>query len=189
MKFFQVFSEKLIRIAGWKTISLSIIVQAAFFFGVFPWFITNFGPGPGMPMLDLRFGFSPAEACAIIGSYSPDGRRGYLVTLLVADFVYPLVYATLLSLIISIVLRNTLSDSVSPWHHLNLLPFAAAVFDWIENAGILVLLIQFPYISGWVAVVASASGMAKWTIISLVVLGVLAGALYPGFLNRKKLRL
>ncbi|MBW6499161.1 MAG: hypothetical protein K0B09_12275, partial [Bacteroidales bacterium] len=75
------------------------------------------------------------------------------------------------------------------WQYLNLLPFAALVFDFIENAGIITMLGSFPRQMDVVARIASAAGMLKWTMVVISVLAlvlvILWGRIRPFFKKQK----
>lgn len=135
-------------------------------------------------MLDLLFGFSPEQAYAIISAYGEAGRSGAIITTAIADSIYPFVYAGLLALAISWFL-NSIALKNQKWQYLNLLPFAALVFDFIENAGIIAMLGSFPRQMDVVARIASAAGMLKWTLVVIsiiaLVLVILWGRIRPFF--------
>jgi hypothetical protein len=165
-----------------------LVLQLFFNFWVFPFFTRQFGPGEGQQMLDLMFGFSPEQAYTIISDYGAAGRSGAIKTTAVADSIYPFVYAGLLALAISWFL-NGIPLKSQKWQYLNLLPFAALVFDFIENAGIIIMLGSFPRQMDVVARIASAAGMLKWTMVVISVLAlvlvILWGRIRP-FLTRSK---
>ena len=153
---------------------------------VFPFFIVHFGPGEGKPLLDSLFGFNPDQASYLLFQYGEIGRKGYIITLAVVDTIYPFVYGGLLALILSWLLKNTGSEH-SPLQKTNLLPVAGMVFDFLENLGIMAMLVRFPREVNALAVYSSLMGMAKWILVIITVLFAVVWAAWGliGFLKRR----
>jgi hypothetical protein len=161
-------SRYISRKANGKLVVIFLGLQLFFSLWVFPFFTRQFGPGEGQPMLDLMFGFSPEQANTIFSAYGEAGRSGTILTTAFADSLYPFVYAGLLALAISwfqkdIPLKNP------KWKYLNLLPFTALIFDFVENASIITLLTSYPQQLSGIARIASAAGMLKWTMVLISV--------------------
>lgn len=182
------FSDWISRKANGRLVVVFLLLQLFFNFWVFPFFTKQFGPGEGQQMLDLMIGFSPEQAYATISGYGDAGRSGATITTAIVDSIYPFVYAGLLALAISWFL-NGIPLKNQNWQYLNLLPFAALVFDFIENAGIITLLSAFPRQLVLVAKMASAAGMLKWSMVVVsvitLVLVILWGRIWPFFKKQK----
>lgn len=176
------------RKANGKLVVIFLGLQLCFNFWVFPFFTRQFGPGEGQPMLDLMFGFSPEQAYAIISDYGEAGRSGAILTTAIADSLYPFVYAGLLAFAISWFLKGIPLKS-KKWQYLNLLPIAALVFDFAENAGIITMISAYPKQYDNIAHMASVAGMLKWTFVvvsaAALVFVIILGKIAPFFLNQK----
>ena len=159
-----------------------------FNFGVLPFCAKQLGPGQGQPMLDLMFGFSPEQAYTIIAAYGEAGRSGAILFTAIADSLYPFVYAGLLAFAISWFLKG-IPIKNSKWQYLNLLPFAALIFDFVENAGIISMLAGYPEQFVNMASMASVAGMLKWTMVvvsaAALVFVIIWGKIAPFFINQK----
>jgi hypothetical protein len=122
----------------------------------------------GASPLDLRFGYSPDTAYALMRAYGAEGRRAYLWTELTADLLYPVAYALFLGICLAYVLERVRPASTLA-RRAPLIPFAALVADYAENVGIIVLLARYPERSDTVARVASAITGVKWVFFASAV--------------------
>lgn len=180
------FSNWLIRQANGLIILILMALLMVFNHFLFPYFTVHFGPGEGMPLLDTLFGFRPDQAHYLLSSYGEAGRQGYITTLAVVDSLYPFVYGGLMALSMSWILKMT-GFQGTPLQKLNLLPVTAMLFDFLENAGILSLLTQFPQKIPFLAGFTSIMGMAKWVLVILSIL-IIIGMAFWGlirFVRRK----
>jgi hypothetical protein len=174
--------------ANGRMVLALLLLQLLFNFWVFPFFTRQIGPGEGQPILDLMFGFSPEQAYNIISAYGAAGRSGAIITTAIADSLYPFVYAGLLAFAISWFLKGIPLKS-KKWQYLNLLPLAALVFDFAENAGIITMLAAYPAYSMTIARITSTAGMLKWTFVVVSAAGlvfvIIWGKIAPFFINQK----
>jgi hypothetical protein len=129
----------------------------------------------GIGPLDLRAGYTPAEAYAALAAYGEDGRLFYLVVELTLDIVYPLAYAVFFSLTIA----YCLGLALPPGHALQraaLLPWAGLLADYLENAGLAWLLLNYPNRLDGLAAVTSVVTLVKW-LFAIASMGATAAAL------------
>ena len=135
---------------------------------IFPYFTGLYGLQDHV-ILDLQFGFSPEFAYTILAGYDEYGRHGIIVFTGIVDNVYPLVYGSLLALFISKFIRkaDALNNSCQI---INLLPFFAVLFDYTENAGILIMIHYYPGQMIPIAWGTSIAGMFKWIFMGCSVL-------------------
>lgn len=95
----------------------------------------------GAGILDMRFGYSGAEAYSLLDKIGELGRNTY-IRFLGLDFLFTLVYMLLQSLLItSLVAKAKLS---ARWEKLNLLPLARCLLDIGENLILIFLLMNYP---------------------------------------------
>lgn len=149
---------------------------------MFPWAeekLLGYG-GPDAKVLDLRFGFSAADANRLFEGLGEEGRSFYQMVELTLDLVYPIVYSLFLAALLLLILRKILPEN-SPWRWLVLIPFATAIFDYLENLGIVLLLRRFPASGDAIAGFASFAGMGKWSLFGLSALLILGGLLLWGY--------
>lgn len=70
-----------------------------------------------------------------------------------------------------------------------MLPFAALVFDFVENGAIITLLATYPQQNILMARVASVAGIMKWAMVvvgaAALVMVVLLGRIKPCFMDWK----
>jgi len=123
----------------------------------------------GDEMLDVKAGYTYAEAVAALDGYGEQGRRVYTWASVTLDTVLPVVYVSFLA---GLVYRFRPRDRL--WW-LAYLPLAAGVLDLCENVQIIRMLIHYPDISAGQVASASAFTVAKSYAVSLCL--VLAGIL------------
>ena len=124
----------------------------------------------GGELLDVKPGYSYAEAVATLEGYGAPGRRVYAWASVTLDTVLPVVYVSFLA---GLVYR------CRPRAHLGglaYLPIAAGMLDVGENVQIVYLLLSYPAISAGQVASASAFTVAKTAAVVLS-LG-LAGSLW-----------
>jgi len=135
---------------------------------IFPYFVKLYGLKDHV-ILDLQFGFTPEFAHAVLASYGEYGRHGIMVFTGFVDNIYPLVYGSLLALFISRFTRKTDARNNS-CQIINLTPFVAVLFDFMENTGILIMIQNYPGQNIPVAWLTSFAGMFKWIFLGISVL-------------------
>jgi hypothetical protein len=137
----------------------------------------------GMRPLDNLFTYTPAQAYSALAAYGPAGRAFDLGSELTLDLVYPLIYSLFFCLATLYFLQRA-APSRPALARLALIPFLALAADYLENAGLIVLLLNYP---AQLAVVAAATSLLtslKWVLqgLSLALLAVTAlGALLARF--------
>ena len=148
-----------------------LVVVVAMNVVVFPFVARRMAEAAGASVrpLDLRFSYSQEQAYTTLLALGDHGRRLYGFVEGTIDVFYPVLYALFLFLLIERLLRGTRPR----WLDLAaLVPFAAMVFDWLENAAILAMIARFPRPPGAVATLGSAFTTLKWVafLLTLVVL-------------------
>lgn len=130
----------------------------------------------GVGPLDVEFSFSAQEAYSRIEAYGPEGRQLYAWVEATLDVAFPLIAASLLSLLILFLLRRAFPDSRTI-RRLALVPFGTLAADLLENTGILVLLLSYPTRLDELAELTSLVVSAKWILVvtSLVIVVFAAG--------------
>ncbi|MFH2038624.1 MAG: hypothetical protein ABIJ65_04240 [Chloroflexota bacterium] len=132
------------------------------------------GNPPDVGSIDLTFGASPAALFNKVEDYGTQGRNVYRIFALTADIAYPIIYSIFLGLAITFLLQRTFPLE-SKLQKLNLLPFAALLFDVLENLGIAALLSTFPQKINWLALFTIIVNFIKWVFAGGSTLLVLVG--------------
>ncbi len=150
---------------------VNIVVIFAIFlmllFIIFPYFKTKIGDDK--QILDLLFAFSPDTAYEVLNSYNDYEKTIYTQMILIADYLYPIVYSIFLSFGISINLRKILTPK-SRLLKLNILPIIPLISDFLENSSILPMLHLLPHRINALAYLASTANTIKWISLSVCML-------------------
>lgn len=121
--------------------------------------------GKTIDPVDLTFGFNPARTLAMIADYGDEARTYYVRVELTVDMAYPIVYALLFAVILTLLFRGR---AYKPFGWVTLLPFAILLFDYLENATIVGLLTSYPQQSYGLAVLCEIFKLAKWLTVALI---------------------
>lgn len=128
----------------------------------------------GLRPFDMRpGGYSPEQANALLNALGTEGRLYYLNRQIPLDLAYPALMALTLVAFLKWLgglgvarLLVTLGIWVS---------IAAAVGDYIENAGIIMMILSWPNPSNILIWVTSAASIAKASLTSVAVVTVIIG--------------
>ncbi len=160
------------RMANWKVITVLAVLFLVFDIIVLP--LAASSAGQHLPVLDLKFWYTPQQAFDAIAQYSPQACQAAVITHLTIDVIYPLIYGLLLSLLLVVVFRSASSEQQ---RQLPLLPWRAVIADLLENIGLVVMFLlypsQFPLLA-WMTAVFTA---LKWVQIVISILALFAGVL------------
>ena len=138
--------------------------------------------GKSVSIIDLTFGFNPQKTLMMIGEYGDAARSYYARIELTTDVVYPIVYAFLFGIILTLLLRKRSYVWVSVF------PFFCLLFDYLENINIVILLITFPQQSFTIAILCEIFKFLKWLTFGCVILLIIFG-LTSKLINLVKQRL
>jgi len=119
----------------------------------------------------------PPAAHELLAAYGPAGRRAMILTHLTFDLVFPAAYAILL---FNVLIRLRRRAGVSGRPLLVALPLAAALADYLENAGFIVLAITYPNelpIVTWVTGFFTAAKFALLAVTAGVALAWTSGVI------------
>ena len=165
------------RLANWKTIVILILIALPFNLVIFPMRSARLQElsGKSTPIIDVMFAYTPAQVYELVPAYGEQGRQLYAVTELTVDLAYPILYNSLLSLLMAIIFRSAFSSG-SQWQKLPLLPLASWLADYVENVGITIMLVSYPQELDALAWITSLFSTVKWTVggacVILIVIGL-----------------
>ncbi len=179
-------ADRVLRAASWPRVGLLLLAYAAC---IVPMSfaearIKQRSGNLGVP--DLMHGFSGAELYARLEAFGHAGRSIYFWAELI-DMIYPLVYGTFFAFLLALAVKRVLGEG-SRAKLVCLLPFAATICDYLENAAILAVVLSWPSRLLGIATAGGVFNVAKWgifaAVLPLTVLGL--GAMAVLALTRKK---
>jgi hypothetical protein len=130
----------------------------------------------GAEPIDLIFSYTIDQVYTSLKSYGPEGREWYTLIELTIGIIYPVIYSVLLSLLIVFTyIRLMLPENLIKI--IFLLPIITLFIDFLENACIIFMLINYPYKLDLAAQLASTLTNTKWIMLILCVTLVLTGGL------------
>ncbi len=162
------------RIANWKTL---VFLLAAYVSFPAYWLknaeaTINQLAGKPIGPIDLTFGFNPNRTLQMVADYGPEARAYYTRVELTIDIIYPIVYALLFAVILTLLFRN---KSYKPFAWATLLPFVSQLFDLLENATIVGLLTTYPAQSPVLAILCELVKLIKWLSFAGIIVFILYG--------------
>jgi len=132
-------------------------------------------------ILDLRLAYSPAEAYSLLENLGKYGRIIYLISEIIIDLPYAVIYSFVYALIIAALYKKNKFTFVK---YLIFFPFLIGFFDILENTCI-VLLISFFYMKiTFIAQLASVFTSLKCSFAVVTAFVVLVG-LVNNLMNRQ----
>lgn len=141
--------------------------------------------GAGSP--DLSFFYAPADLYAWAEAYGPAGRAAYVQARATFDVIWPLLYTFFLVTALGWLVRRAGLTGI--WRRAPLLPLAAALFDFLENAATSLTMLRYPAHTPFVDWLAPLFTAVKWTLVGacfLLLLGALIAAVRAGLQSRRK---
>ena len=155
-------SQFITKYARWRNvlILLGLVIAINILLGL------SLSGNPNLKPLDLQFSYSPEKAYALISAYNEKERALYILIELTLDIVYPIIYSLCLSFALFLLYNNT---------RLAKLPLFLIVLELFENAGIVILLANYPHQHPWVASVTSIFTSLKWILAVSCLLLMLIG--------------
>ena len=168
---FNMIDRRIRKIANLRNVLLLVFTFVAFSIIIF-----NFGFIPkiahysqGADILDNTFNYTAYQVYRLFSSYGDEGRSLYLWHLLLFDFVYPVLFAFTFSVLLAY-LSERLFHNVGRFRYLYLIPFAAILLDYLENAGILTMLLNYPTQMAGVVIIANVITMLKLTVSNILIM-------------------
>ena len=124
-------------------------------------------------MLDLELYYGKENVVRNLNTIGPDGRNVYVLSSLILDTFYPILYT---SLILGAYVKLFKSSGV-----ILFIPLIAFSFDILENLQITRLVLNFPNVNETHVFLASMSTSFKWIAISIAI-----SVLIYGIIKRRK---
>ncbi|MFZ4544262.1 MAG: hypothetical protein ACOYOA_09455 [Saprospiraceae bacterium] len=164
-------SNYLQRLANWK----SLLIFLAIYISFPAYFLKNAEAkinelsGKTIGVIDLTFGFNPQKTLDLVEGYTDAARAYYAQTEMTTDVAYPMVYAFLFSIIITMLFRG------QSMVRAQMLPFLTMLFDYAENICIVSLLNTYPQQSIYLATFCEIFKMLKWVSLGSIMIIIVYG--------------
>ncbi|MFA6977930.1 MAG: hypothetical protein WC209_01300 [Ignavibacteriaceae bacterium] len=98
----------------------------------------------GMKLLDMMpTGYNAEYVNSLLSALGEKGRNAYLFTQLPVDMIYPFLFGVSYCLVLAYIL-NKLGKFESRLFYLCFLPLFSGLFDYLENIGIITMLMSYP---------------------------------------------
>lgn len=164
------------RIANWKVLLIIIAVYVSFpaYFLKNAETKMNTLAGKTLGPIDLTMGFTPEKTLQLVAEYGDEARAYYATIETTIDVVYPIVYAFLFGVILTLLFRG---KSYKPFKYVNLLPFVSLFFDYLENITIVAMLKSYPEQSMTVATFCEIFKLGKWLTFAFILILIVYGLL------------
>jgi hypothetical protein len=174
---------------GWRVILL-MIAEGLMMFYIMPVAaaIMALAANNSVMPLDLMFFYTPAQAFEMMDKYGEAGRSIYLRIELTADIIYPIIYTLFFGLLLSWLFQRAFKPE-SPMQKWNVMPVGAWLFDMLENAGIVSMLMMYPSQPAIMAWLTMLFGSLKWAFFVLTMGLVLVGLVRAAMNGFRKQRL
>jgi len=140
----------------------------------------------GVGVLDMEVLYTPDQAHAFLAVMGEAGRAFYLTRIAPLDLLVPFFYALFLSTAITWFLHKWL-PAESMWHRLNLVPVIGGLCDYLENLGIIAMILAWPANLPDIASFTMAATLLKFSLsilAGLIVLGAILGWVMSIIKNR-----
>jgi hypothetical protein len=131
--------------------------------------------------IDLTFGFNPQRTLQMIEAYGDAGREYYASVETSIDLAYPVIYALLFAVMLTMIYRRLLGRQV---RHLNMLPFVAMFFDFMENLAIVSMLRHYPEQSLTMATLCEIFKLCKWVTFLVILFLLIYGLVKLLFMKK-----
>jgi len=122
---------------------------------------------------DTSFIYSAEELYGMAEMYGEEGRSYYIYSRFTFDLIWPAAYLFFLAASVSYLFRYLHPNN--HWRLVNLLPFAGAVFDILENSAASLVMYRYPLPTAVIAQLAPIFTFIKWFFIVLSFLALVAG--------------
>jgi len=162
------------RFSNWKTLIGLLILYMLFPLVLFKNAEAKINAlaGKAIGPIDLTFGFNPARTLKMVEEYGDAARKYYASVELSVDIAYPIVYSLLLAVILTLIYRKLIDG---PVRYLNLLPFLALFFDYLENITIVSMLKHYPEQSMTMATLCELFKLFKWLVFGIIIFLIIYG--------------
>ncbi len=173
--------ETIKKFAKWYIFLILLI-----FYVIIPKFTFRKLPVTPDRFLEMKFHYSPSKAQKILETYPFNLKLKYVYTALTVDYVYPIIYFLMFSILIYWIFR-ALRVSYKKIKIIMFLPFFQMIFDLFENISISTAIINLKTNPKPFLYIASFSTSLKWLFFFLTSFTILTTGIFLIFKNLKGL--
>lgn len=168
--------QLLIKNATGKKVLLFFIITQIVYGTMLLWSIPNILKySHGMKILDLMpTGYGAQYVQKLFETLGERGRDVYLFQQIPLDLVYPVLFAISFSLLLTYLFRKSFFKE-NIIQKTNILPLFAALFDYVENFGIIIMLNMYPASKVWVINTISIFSILKSVSTTFIFILLLLG--------------
>jgi len=176
--------KNLIKLSSWcyrvttlPVVAAAVLVFAFFMVVVLPQMAGQLEAVSGVDISpDTSFIYTARDLYAMAEAYGPDGRSYYIYSRFTFDLIWPAAYLFFLVTAITYLFRFL--PEKSPWRLVNLLPFAGAFLDLLENSAASLVMFRYPAETAVVAHLAPLFTFLKWLFIGFSFIALAAGLFF-----------
>jgi hypothetical protein len=178
-------SDRIIALTSWRMILavLAGFLVTAFLVNGRPFGIARLKEMTGgVGILDMEILYTPQQAYSLLSAMGEAGREFDLTHIVPLDFLVPLFYSLTFSLLITWLLHRWLPEG-STWHRLNVIPLAGGFCDYLENLGVIAMLLAWPAQIPDIARFTMVFGLFKFMFSALafaIIVGAITGWIIHG---------
>ena len=145
------------------------IIVLALIYPIFPVVLLPWvGDVGGAPILDLHLHYDAEVVRQVLLQYNASALEHYRLCALTVDMVYPVYYAFLLSLVLAYLVKQG-GETQSSMRLICVIPFLMMLVDWAENLTLVSIVNQWPNLDYQLANGAGFITLAKWLLLSVIV--------------------
>ncbi len=120
----------------------------------------------GIPILDIRLGFSPDDAYELFDALGMQGRRAYRLLHLLPDLFFPMGYSLVFAFLSAwFLVRLFPLNHYLQW--LCLIPLVAGLSDWLENLSLVICSLSYPARFDWLVRLANLMNKIKFFLMPI----------------------
>jgi len=163
------------KIQGKNVLVIFLLTNLVYFFMIFITIPRVVGYAQGLNLFDMMpTGYSVGYAHTLLDALGADGRSAYLFAQLPVDMVYPFLFGLTYSLLIAYYV-NKIQRFEKPLFYLAVFPMLAGLFDYLENAGIISMIMNYPDVPSFTIRISNLFTIAKsvFSTISFTILIIL----------------
>ena len=175
-------------ISGKAILGLFIVTNAVFVFMLTVTIPNTMNFANGIKLLDMMpMGYDLSYVSTLFNALGETGRETYLTNQIPVDMVYPFLFGLTYSLLLAYFLKKINRHNTS-FIFLCLIPIIAAIADYLENIGIILLLQNYPSLSETLVKTTNIFSITKSTSTSIffIILIVILVVWGVKFINKKK---
>lgn len=126
--------------------------------------------GKEVGVIDLTFGYNTEKTTNMVVNYGEEARNYYAQVETTIDIAYPIVYAILFGIILTMLYRGK-----SVLNLLVFLPLITMLFDILENMMIVRLLKSYPDTSNLITHGVELFKLGKWGLFGILIIATIIG--------------